>query len=529
MTRKILFLTAVTIILIPVLTGSATPAPLNTYSVDAKLDGLEDFIERGMSDWGIPGMGVSIVKDDEIVYAEGFGVKKLGENDPVDEHTLFGIASVTKGMVSTAMGILVEEGKLGWNDRVRDHLEWFELSDQWVSDNVTIRDLLSHQVGIGRMTGNRIIFMPHRDPRTIMEHIKHQPFEATFRSRSVYSNVMYMVAGMIIEEASGMSWDLFLEERVLRPTGMTRSNASFTKLQGSSNVAWPHQEIEGRVQTIPRRSFDNVGPAGAVNASAYEAAKWMKLNLGDAGEYKGERIIDERIINQVLQPQQARSLRDPYRDQLTSYALGWGLNHYEGYRTVQHSGAIDGMNTTLVLVPELELGIFITANLFNNFRSAFVNHVMDIFMGIEREIDWHEYYYERHLKSKEAALERRNEVDNSRVPDTRPSLPLEEYTGSYFDKVYDDLEVKIGSDGNLELHFWGDGESIADLEHWHFDTFRATWRNPAMREKFVTFDLDQYGKVKRLNVNFTLRPSVLQAGIYPANYFRIVSYEKGGR
>ncbi len=529
MIKKILSIIVFTLLISPSLCYNSTLASVRQGSYEAKLAGLEQFIERGMADWEIPGMAVSIVKDDEIIFARGFGVKKLGGNDPVDEHTLFGIASVTKAMVGTAIGILVEEGKLNWDDRVRDHLEWFELSDTWVSDNVTIRDLLSHQVGIGRMTGNRLIFMPYRDPRTIMEHLKHQPFEATFRSRSVYSNVMYMVAGMVIEEVSGKSWDLFIEERLMKPVGMTRSNASFTKLEKSENVAWPHQEIDGKVQTIPRRSFDNVGPAGAVNASAYEAAGWMKLNLGTAGEYKGARIIDERIMRQVAQPQQNHSLRDPYRDQLTSYGLGWGLNHYEGYRTVQHSGAIDGMNTTLVLIPELELGIFITANLFNNFRSAFVNHVMDIFMGIEREFDWHDHYYERHLHSKKAALERRQEVHDSRVKGTDHSLPLDEYTGSYFDKVYDDVEVKMGSNGKLELHFWGDGKSIADLEHWHYDTFRASWRNPAMREKFVIFDLDQNGNVHRLNVNFTLRPSVLQAGIYPANFYRIVSYEKTDR
>ncbi len=522
--------TSIVIFIITILTAACfignTSEVYGQKAENEKLEGLDQFIEKGMADWEIPGMSVSIVKDGEIVYAKGFGVKKMGEEEAVDKHTLFGIASVTKAMTATALGILVEEGKIEWDDRVRDHLEWFELSDPWVSEHVTIRDILSHKVGIGRMTGNRLLFMPHRDPRTIMKHLKHQPFEAPFRSTSVYSNVMYMVAGMVIEEVSGEKWDEFVESRIFEPLGMEKSNASFEKLLESENVAWPHQEIKGDVQTIPRRSFDNVGPAGAVNSSAYEAARWMKVNLGEAGEYKGKRIVDENIMRQVAQPQQVNSMRDPYRDCLTGYAMGWGLNEYEGYRTVQHSGAIDGMNTTLVLVPELELGIFVTGNLFNNLRSAIANHIMDIFMGVEREFDWHEHYYERHTQRKKAALERRNEVHESRGENTTPTHPLKEYTGSYFDKVYDDLEVKLGSDGKLELHLWGDGETIADLEHWHYDTFRAVWRNPAMREKFVTFDLDRDGNVETVNVNFTLRPIVLQAGIYPANYYRIVSFER---
>jgi len=514
-------------IILPVASFLITPSEAHGQKVASeKLEDLDQFIKKGMADWEIPGMAISVVKEDEVVYAKGFGVKKLGEDEQVNEHTLFGIASVTKAMTVTALGLLVEQGKIDWDDRVREHLSWFEMSDPWVSEHVTIRDLLSHQVGIGRMTGNRLLFMPNRDPRTIMEHLKHQPFEVPFRSGYVYSNVMYMVAGMVIEEVSGVEWNKFVENRIFEPLGMENSNASFLKLIESENVAWPHQEIKETVQTIPRRSFDNVGPAGAVNSSAYEIARWMKLNLGEAGVYKDKRIVEESTMNQILQPQQAHSVSDPYRDKLTAYSMGWGLSNYEGHRTVQHSGAIDGMNTTLVLVPELELGIFVTANLFNDFRSAVINHVMDIYMDIEREFDWQEHYYERYLQQKKTALEKREEIHDSRVENTTSTLPLEEYTGSYFDKVYDDIEVKMGSDGNLELHFWDDGETIADLEHWHYDTFRATWRNHAMREKFVTFDIDQDGNVHRLNVNFTLRPFLLQAGIYPTDHYRIVSYER---
>jgi len=167
--------------------------------VQQKLAGLPAFMERGMADYGIPGMAVAVVMEGELVYAKGFGERKLGSGEAVDERTVFGMASLTKAMTTAAIAMLVDEGKMAWDDRVRDHLPWFTLSDPWVSEHITVRDLLSHRVGIGRLTGNRLRFMPGRDPETIMDFVRHMPFEQTFRAGYVYSNIMYMVAGQIIE------------------------------------------------------------------------------------------------------------------------------------------------------------------------------------------------------------------------------------------------------------------------------------------------------------------------------------------
>ncbi len=494
--------------------------------VPSELEGLEQFITNGMADWGIPGLAISIVKDGEVIYAKGFGVRKLGEDEKVDEHTLFGIASTTKAMTATALGMLVDEGKIHWDDRVRDHLPWFELSDPWVSDVVTIRDLLSHQVGIGRLTGNRLVFMPHRDRRTILGHVRHQPLEVPFRSGYVYSNMMYMVAGEVIEGATGISWDDFLPQRLFRPLGMSSANVSITQISEGDNAAWPHQEIEGVVQAIPRRNFDNVGPSASVNASALDMAQWMMLNLGEPGRYKDSMLVSPGTMNDIYQPQHVFSAADPLAGSFSAYAMGWNTGRYEDYRRLQHSGGTDGMNSLITLLPEIDLGIFVAGNLFCGFRPAIVNRIIDAYLGIERKDDWHEIYFGRHKNLMESAQSRRDAIEKARIPETVTSLPLESYTGIYHDKVYDDVRVTIGANGRLQLCFWDDPEMVAELEHWHFDTFRASWKNPAMREKFVNFDLDSQGRVSHLNVTFTLRPVMIQVGLYPTDYYRIVEYER---
>lgn len=504
--------------------GSGSEAASASYA--DKLSGLPGFIECGMHSWGIPGMAVAVVKDNEIIYAQGFGERKLGSNDRVDEHTVFGMASLTKAMTAVALAMLVDEGRLSWDDRVRDHLSWFELSDPWVSDRVTISDLLSHRVGIGRMTGNRLRFMPSRDPKTIMSFVRHQPFEVDFRAGYLYSNIMYMVAGQVLEAVTGDSWDHFLSTRLFTPLEMHSANTSITRISDQDNAAWPHQEIHGDVVTIPRRNFDNVGPAASVNASVSDMAQWMILLLDTPGVFKGQELVSAQRMKEVFQPRHVFEMDDPFKDDFSAYGFGWGLRYYEEYRIAQHSGATDGMTSLLVLVPGKNLGVIVASNLFCTFRPAVRNYILDALLDLEHETDWHDHYFSQFSAEKAAALEERAEIENRRIPDTTPSLATEAYTGTYHHEVYDNAVISINDDGRLVMQLWDDDEMIADLEHWHYDTFRAHWRNPAMREKFITFDLDQYGEVYQVNVNFTLRQRLISAGIYPAEYMRTVTYAK---
>lgn len=492
---------------------------------DERLTGLHQHIQATRAQWDIPGVGVAVVYKDEIIHMSGYGVLKQSESANVNPDTLFGVASTSKAMTAAALGILIDEGKLDWDDRVIDHLPWFALSDPWVTAEVRIRDLLTHRVGVGRMTGNRLQFMPTASRQQIIEQMRYHEFEAPFRSRYVYSNVMYSVAGEIVAALSGQSWDAFMTERLFKPLNMQRSNTSITQFaEGDSNIAWPHQFIDGELVEIGRRNFDNVGPSASVNTSVHDMAQWMRLQLGEPGVYNGTRILSEEVMAEMHRPQIATG-RSDRTQAVRAYGFGWALDEYQGFQRSQHGGATDGFNTSLVLVPELDLGIVVITNTFSTYMHALVNEIVDRMAELPSQ-DWHGEYFERYNAQYERVLAERLEIEAERELNTTPSMPAEQLLGSYQDQQYGEVKVFKNENGSLSLHFWDDGVSILDLEHWHHDTYRAAWRNRAQREKFVHFTRGRDGKPASLEVTFTLRPAMLQVGIYPTPYSRDVSFKR---
>ncbi len=498
-------------------------APAPAAGQDAPLQGLDAFIEAGMAQWGIPGLAIAVVKDDRVVLERGYGVLEVGKPERVDAHTLFGIASVSKAFNAAALGILVDEGLIRWDDPVVKHLPEFRLYDPYVTQTVTIRDLLAHRVGIGRMTGNRITWMPHRERSELIHRIRHLGPELTFREGYVYSNVLYMVAGEIIPAVTGQSWGDFVTERIFRPLGMTRSNTSITQIREGDNAAWPHQEIEGEVVPIARRNFDNVGPSASINSSVAELTAWMRLHLGTPGQVDGVRLLDAGTVREMHRAQVHLGdggLAAP----LASYGLGWRLSTHEGRRTSQHGGATDGMNTTLLLVPEENLGVVVVTNTFNTFMNALANRVVDRFLGVD-DRPWDQAVWQSHQAAFNRAQAQRDSIHAARIPDAPPSGPLQDFTGVYYDSLYADARVRL-EDGALVLEFWDDATQTLKLEPWHFDTFRGSWINPAQREKFVWFTRGEDGSVDALHVRWNLRHDVLQVGVYPAWYTRVATFRR---
>jgi len=484
-----------------------------------EVEALEEWLENERQRWEIPGMAVAVVHEDQVVLARGFGETRLHDGRSVDADTQFGIASLSKAMTATALAILVDEGKLDWDHRVVDHLPEFALSDPWVTAEVTIRDLLSHRVGVGRLFGNRLTFMPAVSRDEFMARLRHHEFELPFREGYVYSNAMYTVAGAVLEAVSGATWEDFLELRLFEPLGMTRSNARIASLD--ENAVWPHQEIEGELFEIPRRDWGYAGPAAAVNASMNDLARWMRFNLGEPGELDGEHLVESEIMAGLFQPANLIGLGDDGLS-INAYGLGWGISRYRGLRVLRHGGATDGINSQIWLIPELELGVVVSANRFTALSSAVMRRAVDHFAGY-KPTDWGNREWKDHQKAREKARQARLEVHEARQDGTSTTRELTAYIGTYTHPLYDQVEV-LESDEGLSLRFWSDGSQMANLEHWHFDTFRAHWHNRAQREKFVWFDLDGKGQPSALNVHFTLRPRLLEEGIYPANYTRVVRF-----
>jgi CubicO group peptidase (beta-lactamase class C family) len=490
--------------------AAAQPGPLR---------GFDAWIEDEMVRWQIPGLAIAVVKDDSVVWARGFGVRRLGEAGRVDEHTLFGVASTTKAMTVAALGMLVDEGRLHWDDPVIRHMPGFQLADPWVTRAVTVRDLLTHQVGVGRITGNRLRYVSNRTRHELIYRMRFHEFEAPFRSRYVYSNAMYTVAGELIPAITGMSWDEFLRTRIFTPLGMQRSNTSVAQTGADGNAASPHQEFDGVVRPIPMRSWEVAAPSAAVNTSVREMAQWMRLQLGEPGVYRGNRLLSAEVTREMTTPQVALGGNALTGAPPSAYGLGWNLSQFEGRWVVQHSGASDGMNTNLVLMPSENLGVVVMTNTFNSFMVAVTNRVLDAFLGLP-DRNWGEVIWANYQRQFAQAQARRDSIHAARIPGTRTAHPLAAYAGSYVDSLYLDATVRM-EDGALVLQFWGDPEMVADLEHWHHDTFRAVWRNRSMREEFVWFGSGPGGSPDSVYIQWSLRPVLLQVGAYPTDYYRI--------
>lgn len=493
------------------------------FSLFAQLpDDFDQWVESGRKDWNIPGMAVGIVKDGKVVFEKGFGVKQLGKNEKVDANTIFSIASVSKNMTAAALGILVDRGKINWDDKIVDHIPWFQFKDPWVTREVTIRDVLTHRAGLGRILGNRLHFMTASSRDSVLYHMRYMDFEKPFRSGFVYNNVMYSLAGQIIEYTDGRTWDDFMKEELFLPLEMTSATTSITELKGN-NLAFPHQEIDGKIVEIQRRNWDNAGPAAGVNSSVVDLNKWMLMQLGTPGEYEGKTIISPAQMNEIHKPQFALPPSNAYGPQ-SAYGLGWNITDYKGKRVLTHGGATDGFNTAMYLLPELNLGIVVVGNTFNSFGNAVAYAVMDSYLG-ESGTDWHQRYWTGYKNQYERVSKIRDEIHQARVKNTRPSLKPEEYTGVYRSEGYGKIEV-VKNGNELLLKFWDTPGLEAKLEHWHYDTFRAVWKNPAQREEFMQFHLDKSGKAAALDFEFVLRPMLLQVGAYPSNYTHTERFEK---
>ena len=497
--------------------GLAPQSLAAQQSTGSFLEDLDRYIEEAMESWHVPGLAVAVVKDDEIVIQKGYGVLRAGDGGrQVDENTLFGIGSTTKAMTAAALGILVDEGLLQWDDKVVDHLPDFRLYDPWISEQVTIRDLLAHRVGVGRMIGNRIQYMTKEPRAELIRRMRYLPPERPFREAHVYQNVMYMVAGEIIPAVTGSSWDDFLQERIFVPLRMGSTNTSIHDFQPGDPIAFPHFHDGEHLMVIPHRDIDNVGPAGSVNSSVAEMAQWVRLQLG-RGEFGGERIFSEEVWREMHRPQIALPGTDPLEG-LSAYGLGWRLTDYHGRLMSQHGGGIDGMTTALFLVPEERIGVIVLSNLLpHSLATAVARVLVDREMGLPFH-DWSDELLAQSMASSERARELGHEFRLRRADATEPSLPLTEYVGAYEDELYGRADVYL-EDGVLRLRFWGDDDAILRLEHWHYDTFRAVWPNPFHGEKFVWFSLDKAGVVGDLSVEWNLRPP-------PSGYVRVTRFDR---
>ena len=303
------------------------PAPAQ----EGALRGFDAYVEAAMKEWKVPGLAVAVVKDDRLIHARGYGVKEVGRPDLVDEHTLFAVGSTSKAFTTAALGMLVDEGKLDWDDRVVEGLSGFRLYDPYVTREMRIRDLVTHRSGLSR--ADRLWYVGYPREEVLRRIRFHEP-TWSFRTHYGYQNIMFLAAGQIIPEVTGTSWDDFVDRRIFTPLGMERSNTSVTALEGDANVATPHMLVEGEPVPIRYRNIDNVGPAGSINSSTAEMARWVRLHLG-GGVFEGRRLLKEETVAEIHSPQTVMPIDEDIRElypttHFRAYGFGWYLQDHRG-------------------------------------------------------------------------------------------------------------------------------------------------------------------------------------------------------
>lgn len=376
---------------------------------ELRLQRADAISARARELFDVPGMSVGVVVGDELVFAKGYGEKELGKGQAVDAQTSFAIASNTKAFTATAVGMLVAEGKLSWDDRVVDHLPDFELWDPYVTRELRVRDLLSHRVGLDTWAGDLMWISSNFDRATVMKRLKHLPARWGLREHYGYCNLMFMVAGVLIEKVSGQPWDAYLRERLLDPLGMKQVATRVGQLEGRTNVATAHIQVDGEWQTTPYLDLATIGPAASFHANIEDLSRWVRMQLHD-GKLGDAQVVPSQVIRETRQPHMFTHLgeQDFYepRRHLSGYGLGWYVADYRGELMVWHGGGMPGMTSRVLMFPESDVGVVVLTSSESGVSSALALELADLWLtepNAEGAWSNKDYLADMHARSESAA------------------------------------------------------------------------------------------------------------------------------
>ncbi|HEX2190612.1 MAG TPA: serine hydrolase [Longimicrobiaceae bacterium] len=477
---------------------SLAPAALPAQQA-APPPGLDQEVARAMREFQVPGLAIGIVKDGRVVLTRGYGVRRMGDTASVTPNTLFQIASNTKAFTAAALAMLADSGRVSWDDRVIEHLPWFRLADPYVTRELTVRDLMSHRSGLGLGAGDLIWYRSTYTPREVLERVAAVRPASSLRTTYAYQNIPWLAAGEVVATVAGEPWEAFLRRRIFAPLGMTSTLAFARDLPAEGDVAFPHSRFQGPLRVVPRDNMDNAAPAGSLASNVVDLAKWMTVQLDSGRVADGRRLWSAQRTREMWSGQTVIPIGQPapgleaYTPDFAQYGLGWSLRDYRGRKVATHTGGLSGMTSRTLLVPDEKLGIVILTNTESSAHTALAWWIMDRYLGAP-QTDWTAAFAASARRAEERAAETERRQAAERVRGTRPSLPLEQYAGPYTDPVYGDASV-AREGGKLVLRFGASPAFVADLEHWHHDTFVARWRERTVADAWVTFTLDPAGKV----------------------------------
>nr|WP_321408899.1 serine hydrolase [uncultured Carboxylicivirga sp.] len=463
---------------------------------------LDKYYKKMVKEWDIPGVSIGIVKDGELIFTGNYGTKEVGRKEKPDENTLYAIASNSKAFTTAIIGMLVQEGKLKWNDKVRKYLPYFSMYDPWVSEHITIRDILSHRVGLGTFSGDNIWYKSDLSTKEIIERIQYVPQAYEFRAGYGYSNLMYITAGELIETITGKSWGQNVKERILNPLGMNRTIATIHDLDKKGNYATPHALENDTNVPIQWVSWDNVVATGGLISSVNDIAKWMIFNLNN-GINNGDTLLTSQTRNMVWTPHSNHRVDhtspNDFEMHFNAYGLGWGLSDYHGRLKVGHTGGYDGMITAITLIPEEKLGIVVLTNGLKSPIMAATYYALDQFLGVNTK-DWSADILKRHNEYS-AGDTRIADRKESRVLNTEPSISRDAFIGDYYSDLCGKITI-LENEGVLKLEFEHHPLLSATLTYWHYDVWEIHWDHEQDAFSFGTIKIKTDNNLKVTGFDF---------------------------
>lgn len=496
---KILFTVAVTVVFSHSVTAQKKKETVLPKNFDA-------YVEEVMKQFEVPGLAIGVVINGEVVLEKGYGVREMGKNVPVDANTLFPIASNSKAFTATALALLVEEGKLEWDAPVIKYLPWFRLSNSYVTEHLSIRDLLVHRSGIAPYAGDLLWYPPTSYTREeIVYRLRYLPLANSFRNKYAYDNVFYIVAAEVIKEVSGTEFEDFISERIFSKIGMNNSLSKITAYSNATNKVSAHAHVNGNLKIIAGDSGtglgDVVNAAGGISSSVTDMNKWMitQLDSGRAGNgqllfhpatsrelWTGVVTIPVGRVNEWIRPAQSDG---------SSYALGFRILNYRGEKMVTHGGKLDGYVSFVNMIPGYHAGIVVLTNQeSSNAYRAIINKLADHIMKKD-EFDWLAGYKKEEIRRFENYRNIETKAVSNRNENSKPSLPLKNYAGKFYDQWYGNISVEF-ENGKLIMRFEHTPQLVGELEFWQYNSFVVRWYNRNLKaDAYVNYSLDENGKI----------------------------------
>ena len=464
---------------------------------------IDSLVNLTLKTFDVPGIAVAVIKDGKMIHAKGYGVRSLKTKLPVDENTLFGIASNSKAFTAAALGMLIDEGKLKWDDKVIDYIPEFRMYDPYVTDAFTIRDLLTHRSGLGLGAGD-LMFFPDGNKFTkqeIITNIRYLKQVSGFRTKYDYDNNMYIVAGEVIARVSGMSWEDFIENRIMQPIGFITSKASWGRVKNNTNVIDAHVPFNGKVQAIDHDWSENANAAGGIMSNLTDLSKWviLQMNKGKYGEGMSKKLFSEAVHEEMWTPQTIIPVHgpSPYNTHFAGYGLGWFLSDVQGYKQGSHTGGLLGTVTQITLIPELQLGIIVLTNQQSGAAfTTITNTIKDSYFSItgkNRVKQYHDNVLKNEGEAKKITDGIWKAIDSTqKVNKTKPNTAL--YRGIYSDKWFGNVNI---SEKNDVLWFSSEKSPrlTGQMLPYKGSTWIVKWDDRSFdADAYATFTLDSEGK-----------------------------------